>query len=239
MKTIRPQVIAGVALAIPNLWHLFDQSKSKTDGLFTCRLCGADIASGSGQISHGRAHVRRHELEEVIVDGVVIEDGEKRTGWQGETVGYRTPGAPGFYAIEIVTPDQAPYVKYERGEMPRSQTFASTAKEALSLARPFARSNRSIEARELIDPPSCRNTPAIEERVRAAFLNVHPWAAKIDVLVGLMFIGGNWTVTTSREKPHEYPCKAELEERVFDVEDSDAAHAIDVFDGFRFVELGP
>lgn len=62
-------------------------------GVRPCLLCGRSISThGSAPQSHAEKHVREGTLEEIRRPDTEASD---------MVVGYRTPGAPGFYAVWI------------------------------------------------------------------------------------------------------------------------------------------
>lgn len=127
----RRPLITGVVLAIGDLRQAFESITEHVSPV-RCLLCGHIVQDGSPAIGHANAHVRRGELERVTVDGVTYDaDGNPRPTWVGSHIGYRTPGAGGWYVVEILDKEtRATPLPYHRGELPKWGSFTATEKEA-------------------------------------------------------------------------------------------------------------
>lgn len=141
-----PPLIEGIVLAIGELW----QAAEPADKDVRCVLCGFITRDGAPFVSHMSGHVRRGDLEAVHVDGVVFKGGASETGWQGSHIGYRTPGAACWYAVEIITQSDRTFtLPYDRGECPKWGSLALTQEQARKNCRHTYRPER-FEFREVV-----------------------------------------------------------------------------------------
>lgn len=213
----------GIVLAIPSLFFIARQlrnpNRDRADGeRAECLLCGAQMSARANVIdAHGRAHVRRGELEEVSVDGVVwpTDGPECGTAWKGNVVGYRTPGAAGFYICKVLGSGFGdPTLSYYRGEMPYWDTFAPTPEAALQrftparLGTPYV-----VKAIPATEPPlpSTIDAPHIRKRIESAAKKAFPRQAR-----ELVYEHGHWWIT--------------VDGAIYDVVDAEGGRSIDGFD---------